>query len=304
MGHCVIYRQLIVAPERCHLILEVSKDCLGVAVIDPVMVDNIVWRQFPLATGVPDDVLMLSPAEMLVKSLEEIVYDNPVLLSGFERVSVIMHTSRFALLPAATAQMDAESRALLAEASLDICNESSVVIESDNDTKTQAPVFVMATDAVVVDFLRRTFYNPDFHHALDVEGRYFQQTDPLGVDGKMFANFRNGAVDLIAFDSVGLSFANTFAYTSSVDAVYFIMAVRANLGLDASGELLLSGDPSSREAVTPLLRKYLAYVMPLPARMANAVGDLPFVVGAFTSVFCGNIDKNSTIPPQTPIQCE
>lgn len=297
MGYCVIDRQLIVAPERCRLILDIGKDALGVAVFDPLNGGNVLWREIPLAVGVTDsDMAQMSPAEVLVKALEEVIYDNPVLLSGFNHVSVILHSSRFALLPSSAMQLDGEDRRLLAEAALDISDELSTAIEVVNDRSAESPLFVIGADTIVVDFLRRTFYNPDFHHALDIEARYFQLTDPLGVDGKMFANFRSGSIDLVAFDSIGLTFANTFAYVDPVDAVYFIMAVRANLGLDASGELLLSGDSAVREAVTPLLRRYLAYVMPLPAAMAAAISDLPFVVGAFTSGLAANSETNNTTP--------
>ena len=58
-----------------------------------------------------------------------------------------------------------------------------------------------------------------------------------------------------------------------MDAVYYIMATRTALDIEqTSGELFISGDPQLRNAVTPILREYLGYVMPmvLPAQVIRA----------------------------------
>lgn len=67
-----------------------------------------------------------------------------------------------------------------------------------------------------------------------------------------------------------------FAFREPIDAIYYIMACRDMLKLDAQdNELLIAGDNSLRDAITPTLREYLAYVMPVifPSSMFKAGKD-------------------------------
>ena len=84
---------------------------------------------------------------------------------------------------------------------------------------------------------------------------------------------RDDRLDLLAFGKDSLLLANTFRYRDPMDAVYYILACRQSLGLDAgSDELFLAGDKGVRETITPTLREYLAYVMPVifPSAMFKA----------------------------------
>ena len=78
----------------------------------------------------------------------------------------------------------------------------------------------------------------------------------------MFAHLRAGAIDIMAFGSGQLRMANSFRYSDTADAVYYILASRQMLGMDMSAELILSGDTAARAAVTPILREYIGSVMP------------------------------------------
>ena len=70
--------------------------------------------------------------------------------------------------------------------------------------------------------------------------------------------------------------ANTFSFSDPMDAVYYILACRNRIGLDPhNDELLLSGDASVREKILPMLRTYLARVMPMifPPQMFKSGKD-------------------------------
>ena len=47
-----------------------------------------------------------------------------------------------------------------------------------------------------------------------------------------------------------------------MDAVYYILASRENLRLPDTDEIMISGDRTTRAAITPVLRRYVRYVMP------------------------------------------
>ncbi|WP_305301250.1 DUF3822 family protein [Muribaculum intestinale] len=298
MGKCVIDKENVVAPGRCHLILDVDETRLGVTVIDPIVSDPL-WRSIELTPALSPSRgagFVESGSEALVKSLEEAVYDNPVLLSGFSSVEVILHTPWFAMVPPEISA-DAEMRMTVAEASVPEEAADATMIELP-PLSAEAPDFVMYADTRLVDFLRRTFANPMFRHPLEVMCRYFMGTDPLGVSGKMLARFAPRRVDLMAFGNSGPVFANSFECMSPVDAVYFILAVRESLGIGVNGELLLAGDASMREAVTPVLRKYIGFAMPLPLPSRIVAGNvaMPFHTEALAVMYMKNINNPADRP--------
>ena len=47
-----------------------------------------------------------------------------------------------------------------------------------------------------------------------------------------------------------------------MDAVYYILAARKSLGLADIDEIIIGGDRLTRAQVTPVLRRYVRYVMP------------------------------------------
>lgn len=166
MGKCVIDKENVVAPGRCHLILDVDETRLGVTVIDPIVSDPL-WRSIELTPALSPSRgagFVESGSEALVKSLEEAVYDNPVLLSGFSSVEVILHTPWFAMVPPEISA-DAEMRMTVAEASVPEEAADATMIELP-PLSAEAPDFVMYADTRLVDFLRRTFANPMFRHLL------------------------------------------------------------------------------------------------------------------------------------------
>jgi hypothetical protein len=78
----------------------------------------------------------------------------------------------------------------------------------------------------------------------------------------MFAHIRRDTIDIMAFGTGQIRMANSFHYSDNTDAIYYIMAARQLLGMDISDELLLSGLPEPRAAITPILREYIGSVMP------------------------------------------
>lgn len=98
----------------------------------------------------------------------------------------------------------------------------------------------------------------------------------MGNAGKMYAHIHNNQLDLLSFGKDTLRLANSYAFRDPMDAVYYILACRKMLNLDpGSDEMLIAGDNSVREAITPTLREYLAYVMPVifPSSMFKAGKD-------------------------------
>lgn len=255
MGKCVIDREIVAAPERCRLLLDIDERRLGIAVVDRLRPADAIWREVELSAARTDQ---------LVRALEDAVYDNPVLLSGFDAVEVVVRFPWISLMPTALAPSSAEGAAVVLSSMPEEARSASLIELAAPSGSAVDNWFVMCGDTRLVDFLRRTFANPRFHHPLEAMCAWFCANNRQEANGRMLAHFAPGRVDLMAFGPCGPLFANSFAYVDPLDAVYFTLAVRSSLDIGADCELLLCGDVASREAVVPLLRQYVRYAMPLP----------------------------------------
>lgn len=188
-------------------------------------------------------------------AVEEAFYANPLLVNGmFDRVDCLIDTPHYQTVPAAA---DADTLGMLAGA---LTGTEDVMTDSLGEDR---QMLMYAADGKLTSFLYRTFTNPSVNHRLSPLVRYFRSQSRLGNSGKMYAHFTGRGVDLIVYGRETVEYVNSFVCREPVDAVYYIMAVRRLCGLsDVSDELILSGDAEMRKAAMPLLRRFVAAVMP------------------------------------------
>lgn len=240
-------RDMIDSPQQWRLTMGICHDAIDVAISCDSIDNSLIYRHIPLDSEAP----------ALCRAIEDAIYDNPLLLSDFGHIDIAIDTPRFALLPA--------------EASTTTADRILGELFPDTDAPCTSAITPMprcgATAAMLIPadidrFIRRTFPQMRLHHRLAPLAEYFSGRGRMGTAGKMYAHFHQGAVDIIAFGTGGLTLANTLRYRDPADAVYYILACRRMLGTDSDSELFLSGPPALREPVTPTLREYVPYVMP------------------------------------------
>lgn len=250
-------KDLISDPQLWRLAMRVEKLALQVVLYNTVEDNSLIYRKITL------DQTATSP----LKALEEAIYENQLLLSDFSRIDCVIDTNEFVVVPSEISSIETQEKIMTASFP-DFKGEMMVSALPELDV-----AILMGVEREIIGFIRRTFNNPRLHHHLSPLCRYFSHKSKQGNTIKMYANLRAGNVDLMAFSNNGLLLANTFAYREPMDAVYYILSCRKMLGLDAStDELYLVGAPSQREAVAPVLREYIAYVMPVifPSAMFKA----------------------------------
>lgn len=253
-------KNLINDPRLWRLALRISERKLHVVLLCSVEDNSLIYRE----------ILLDSAAQSLQKAIEEAIYDNPLLLSDFARVDCIIETNKFTIIPAEIDNSDIQEK---------IFNETfpsfdGVVI--DNRIDSLNATILMGMQEELLNFLRRTFNNPKIQHHLTPQCIYFHHKDQLGSNEKMYAHIHDNRIDLLVFGTNSIKLANTFDFREPIDAIYYILACRQMLNLEAdSNELLIAGDNATREAITPTLREYLAYVMPVifPSAMFKAGKD-------------------------------
>lgn len=262
-------KELVDQPQLWRLLLRIDAAAIDVAVLCNVADNSLIYRHLPLDESIGHR-----------EAIENVIYENPLLLSDFARVDIVLDTVNYAIVPAELTDADVCRRTV--QALRGVGDNDEILYDFELTRIDAVGVSVaMLMDGDVARFLRRTFNNPHFHHQLEPLIRFFHSRCKLGSAGKMFAHFSSGQVDVIAFGHDGLTIANRFAYTEAADACYYILATREMLKRDDSDELLLSGPMAQRDEVAGTLREYVPYVMPVffPSTMAKAGADamkMPF----------------------------
>jgi hypothetical protein len=260
MDNDTLQATLVQHPQHSRLALRVCDTAIDVVVISSIEDNSLQWHRINL------DAAAASP----LKALEDAVYANPLLLADFGAIDVLVSTKRRLIVPAEAADAD-NLHSMFAQlypgSNLDIITST---IDSNGT------VIAIADDAERVNFIRRTFNNPHIADRIAPLCRYFGIKNRLGNAGKFHVHLADNTIDIIAYGSEGLLMANTFESTSVTDDLYYVMLAAQALSFDNNNDqMLLSGDADRREALIPLLRKYVSYVMPLifPSAMFKAGKD-------------------------------
>ncbi len=248
-------KELIADTSICNLLMRVGRESLDVAVYSVVSDNSFIHRSFPLVSATRRPMGML----------EDAIYDNPLLLADFRRSYCIVESQRSLTVPAEIP----DPASLLTRQWPDFDGEVRVSANGTSNT-----TFVWGIDTALAGFLRRTFpatLQTDCH--LAPLTRYFAARPGRGNSVRAIANLREGSMDMLVLRGPHLLMANTFVFDKTLDALYYIMAARDSLGLDPQvDEMLLAGHQPLREELSPLLRKYIARVMPVifPPQMFKA----------------------------------
>lgn len=247
----------IETPELWNLLLRISRDALHVVIYSIVEDNSLVYRRFNLDTA----------SSSWIGALQNVIYDNPAILSDFRRVYCVVETDKYLIVPS---ECESESDRCLLFGTAFPGSDLEMAVD---DTATHNAIALTAIEPELRGFINRTFQRVSIVSHIASLCRYAALNSIHGNKVKMIANLRERSVDVIVIDGRRLMLANTFAYDKPDDAAYYLLAVRQRLGLDAhNDELLLAGDQACREEIMPMLRNFVARVMPIifPPQMFKA----------------------------------
>lgn len=205
----------------------------------------------------------------LLRRIEDAVYDNPLLLEDFP-TEIVVCAERFALVPqeAASADPDAPKDAF------------ANIYGDDYEAMTQnveGVVIAFNLANGLGSFIDRTFPGAKVYHYMAPLFKHFANTPAGGK--RMYADIREGRVDLFGFSGRKLLMAAGCAWEDPMDAAYYIFATRSAWNFNPDSDpLCVSGLRSAREVLMPLLRQHINYVtLTLLPRIA-AREELPLSV--------------------------
>lgn len=247
------------------LVLRVAPDRVLVAAHSDVEPDSLISRELMLEGG----------TENYLCALENCIYDNPMLLLDYKRVTIAISSRRFMLVPC---QMDDEQ----ARAAFDALY-GSVPGDTMVDVATRAGVkIVYQLQPGMLRFIERTFDRPTLHHHLWAVIEHFAAKCEGAAVSREMVYLHEGTADVCIYRRGSFCFANTYSCSDADDAAFYVLNAWRQLGLNPVGdELQLIGDRPVRDAIAPVLRNYITYVMPaiFPAasmRMGHDATKVPF----------------------------
>ncbi len=257
MADNTLRKDLVADTSICNMLLRVAPDRADAIVYSIVDDSSLFYRSFPLS----------DPAKTPLQMLEEAVYENPLLLADFRRVYCVIATPRTLMVPSVASPE--ECRALFRVQYPDFEGEIRL-----SATGTANATAVFGIESGLDAFVRRTFApSTSIESSLALLVRYFATRPGHGATTRMTVNFRETSMDIIALRGQSLQMARTVEFATPADAAYHILDSFRSLGMDPTAdELRLTGDRTLREELSPMLRKYVARVMPVifPPEMFKA----------------------------------
>lgn len=244
-------KELISQPELWRLVLMVGSGRLYVALYPPVAREEIMWRQFAFDAAAP------SP----LKALEDIIYDNPLLLCDFRCVDCILDTPGCLFVPADTPSDDYEL--LLSAVRPDAASAEILAQPAGPDA-----VMLQPLDPDITAFLKRTFYNITFRSRLPLLVNYFSAPQRELTERRAIALIDGQRLTLLAFDGRKMLAANDFTFSTPADAAYYVMASIQRLHFDPADSgftLAIYGQSMTAEGtLASTLRPYVANIRAVP----------------------------------------
>lgn len=245
-------KESIAQPELWRMCLMPSAEGIDVALYPPVAREEIHWCNISFEPGLNSQL----------KSLENAIYDNPLLLSDFRHIDCIVDSKHQMLLPSTE---EAENHELLLRAACPSMPDSVEIMEFPIGSETK---IIMGLDSEHVAFLRRTFYNVRFHSRLALLCNYVLSKCPH-LKAKRVATFISGKqLTLVATDNGRILAANNFKFETAADAAYYTMACITELGFNDQPtmyDIAVQGEPLNQpDTLASTLKNYVPNICAVP----------------------------------------
>lgn len=252
-------KDAISQPELWKLALTVRESRLDVALFPPVTRQEMIWRAYPFDNA----------AAGRLKAIEDVIYDNTLLLSDFKSVDCIIDNTPELLLPAALpdAQLAGCYDRSIASAKQDATDPFDIETFATGDPDCRV---ALCQAPEIKAFFTRTFYNVRFDSRLAALCRYFIIHRSRQHDGpEINVILLDNRLTLIATDNDRLLMANNFTFIKDIDAAYYILASISGLGLNRE-TVAVHISPATNEgngSVHDILSRFLPNTGPIPFPM-------------------------------------
>lgn len=255
MNSTILDKDAIPQPELWKLALNIASDHIDVGLYPPLAREEMVWRTFPFDAATGNQL----------RCIEDIIYDNPLLLSDFKKVDCIIDNVPAITIPE---EADAAAAAMIYD-DMTVSDAPGELSADDIElypTGTDNARIAIVQDADIRAFLSRTFYNATFDSSTAALCRYFAGRPDAPVSTAVYAPVCGNTLTLIALRGKQLLMANSFRFEKEIDAAYYILASMQQLGLDltATPVYVRTSTADAPSELQEILSRYLPSVAPIP----------------------------------------
>lgn len=194
--------------------------------------------------------------EALLAALQEIFYAHEFLTWSYKEVRVVVCSARFTLIPDALYDEKKKEDVL----SFLFTQEETRCVT--NVLKEEQARLVFGMDNEVYEFCTRSFIHPQFIHPVTPLLVWWKEHSRTSLPRKMYVSFYEKLVGIICYDQGNLLFVNSFPVEHPEDALYYILYVWKQVGLDQEKDLLCHAGMKMPQIIDTLQR-YLRHIYPV-----------------------------------------
>lgn len=192
-------------------------------------------------------------------ALKELFFSSDFLTWNYKIVHIIYVTSQYTLIPKGAFKEEEKKNVLSFSFSApETCCLTNVL-------KGEEVEVLFGLDEEIYEFCNRTLGNPDFLHHLSSSFVLWKQQSVASVPVLTYVVLHPKMLDLVCYDHGRLLFANSFFIDKMEDALYYILYVWQQQGLNPQqDQLYMAGDHPQYNDLITLLRTYLRNIRPIP----------------------------------------
>lgn len=222
--------------------------------------------------------------------LKAVFIEDEMLKLPFRATKIVFTTPHFTLVP--TKFYDDKSRLAYFENLTTLNGKEHFDVDIIKNIESHN---VYLVENELVDALKATFPQAHYYHYMTPLIQGYQKVATSRQGRQMFANVRDGQVQVLFFDSKDLVFANSFPYRTSQDLVYFILNVYEQFKLNPEvTPLSISGSLTEDSDIFKVIYRYIRYInfvnTPPYFRFGQQFTGIPqhFYFDLFSIKLCGD----------------
>ena len=225
--------------------LRIGTGTLSFAVASPTAKEGVAYEPYTAKSGIS-----------MAANLREAFKTSPLLSQGHARAQVLLDTD---VLVVPIEEFEAEKADPLFRHTF-TGNANSTVLHSVIPDVDAVALFAINRDLKLV--IDDHFGDVRFIHVCQPLWNLFYHRSLTGTTRKLYGYFHDGKLSVCSFDKNRFRFCNTYDVAHSRDAVFYLLYVWKQLGLDSTqDELCIAGcQTTEHDWMLPTLKRYLRKV--------------------------------------------
>ena len=200
------------------------------------------------------------PDTTIAAGLRTAFFDDPLLKEPYRSTKIVFTTPHFTLIP--TKFYDENQHAAYFENLTELIGFDQIVVDPIKNIDVQN---IYLVDTQLVAAAKTILPTAQHHHIFTSLILGFQKIAEHRGGHQVFANIRDGFLQILFFDGRDLIFANSFAFRTPQDVIYFLLNTYEQFKLNADAiPLSISGSLTEHSDIFKYIYRYIRYVNFVP----------------------------------------